>query len=44
MNISELIKNDYILSEYSFEMVYVIIRRLKDLGVLCECKINNQQQ
>lgn len=44
MNITELIKDDYILSNYTFEIVYVIIRRLKDLGYLCEWKENEQQQ
>lgn len=44
MNITELIKNDYVLSNYSFEVVYVVIRRLKDLGYLCECKVNEQEQ
>lgn len=38
MNIAELIKGDYVLSNYDFDIVYVIIRRLKDLGYLCECK------
>ena len=43
MNISELIKNDYVLSNYSFDVAYIIIRRLKDLGYLCECKCNDKQ-
>ena len=38
MNILELIKSDYVLSAYDFEVAYIIIRRLKDLGLLCECK------
>ena len=38
MNIAELINNDHVLSVYDFEVAYIIIRRLKDLGFLCDCK------
>ena len=34
MNITELIKNDEILSRYDFETVYVIVLHLKNLGLL----------
>jgi hypothetical protein len=34
MCISEIIKNDNILSQYDFEKVYVIILRLFDLGYI----------
>ena len=34
MNISEIIKNDNILSQYNAEEVYVIILRLMDLGYI----------
>ncbi len=40
MNIAKLIKGDYVLSNYDFDIVYVVIRRLKDLGFLCDCKSN----
>lgn len=40
MNIAELIKGDYVLSVYDFDVTYIIIRRLKDLGLICECKCN----
>jgi hypothetical protein len=33
MNITELIKNDELLSYYNFEEVYIIISRLKQLGL-----------
>ena len=42
MNYTALINGDYVLSSYDFETVYVIIRRLKDLGYLCECKCNKE--
>ena len=34
MNITKLINNDNILSQYDFEQVYIIILRLKDLGYI----------
>jgi hypothetical protein len=34
LNIAEIIKNDHVLSAYDFEMVYVIIRRMIDLGYI----------
>lgn len=34
MNISELIKNDNILSQYKFEEVYIVIIRLFELGYI----------
>ena len=34
MNISELIKNDAILSQYKFEEVYTVIIRLFELGYI----------
>lgn len=34
MNISEIIKNDNILSQYNVEEVYTIIIRLMDLGYI----------
>ena len=34
MNISELIKNDTILSQYKFEEVYTVIIRLFELGYI----------
>lgn len=34
MNLSELIKNDEVLSAFDFETVYVIIVRLKNLGYI----------
>lgn len=34
MNITELIKNDDLLSIYDFETVYVIVLQLKNLGLL----------
>ena len=44
MNITEIIKSDHVLSNYSFDIVYIIIRRLKDLGYICECKCNDTLQ
>lgn len=34
MNITKLINNDNILSQYDFEQVYIIILRLMDLGYI----------
>ena len=34
MNISEIIKNDTILSQYKFEEVYTVIIRLFELGYI----------
>ena len=36
LNISELIKNDHVLSKYDFATVYIAIRRLADMGLLCD--------
>ena len=44
MNITKIIKSDYVLSNYSFDIVYVIIRRLKDMGYICECKCSDDLQ
>ena len=34
MRLTELIKNDNILSQYDYEQVYIIILRLMDLGYI----------
>ena len=34
MNISEVIKNDNLLSQYDYEIVYKIILRLFELGYI----------
>lgn len=44
MNITKLIKKDRILSFYDFDMVYIILLRLKHLGYLCECKCNTTEE
>lgn len=44
MNITKLIKKDRILSFYDFDMVYIILLRLKHLGYLCECKSKNNDE
>ena len=43
MNFTKLIKGDEVLSHYDFDVVYVILLRLKKLGYICECKCNNEK-
>lgn len=43
INISELIKNDHVLSSCDFKSAYVAIRRLVDLGLLCEGKCQEKK-
>ena len=34
INIANIIRNDHVLSAYDFETVYVIVRRMVDLGYI----------